>query len=97
MMVNNIALGPKLMLLAGLLVNAAPTLRNAANTGPAPASFAITGGPCTATTVLAASGGNCTINVRYTPPNTTTTSARAQITGTGAAATTQTGPTFDGN
>jgi hypothetical protein len=79
-------------------LTAAPTLRNAANTGGAPATFSIQpGGTCISGFVIAAGGGTCTINVRYTPTNTTQATARARVAGTGAAASPITGPTFNGN
>jgi hypothetical protein len=54
--------------------------------------------PCTATTVLAASGGSCTIGVQYNPNGSTlSSSAHVVLTDSGAAATTQNGASFNAN
>jgi hypothetical protein len=54
--------------------------------------------PCTATTVLAASGGSCTIGVQYDPNGSALTStAHVVLTDSGAAAKTQNGANFNAN
>jgi hypothetical protein len=83
---------------SALTVTATPTVTKSAG----PGTFSIQpGGTCISGASVAASGGTCTINVRYVPPaapNTlTTATAHVTLTDTGAAATTQNGPNFQGN
>jgi hypothetical protein len=74
-----------------ITLNAVPTVNQTAGTG----TFSVTGGTCTATTVLNP-GQSCTVNVRYVPTTTATSTAHVQITGTGFASPLN-GPNFNGN
>jgi len=65
--------------------------------GAAGGTFSIvSGGTCTATTVLNV-GTTCTINVQYAPSGTTTATANVTVTGTGLATATQTSTNFTAN
>jgi hypothetical protein len=73
-------------------LNAVPTVIKTAG----PGTFSVTGGTCTASTVLNP-GQSCTVNVQYAPGGSTTTStAHVQITGTGFVSPLS-GPNFNGN
>ncbi len=77
-----------------LTMTAAPTI---AKVGTAGGTFTITGGTCTAATVVAV-GGNCTIIVQYAPgASTATATAHVIITGSDMPTATMTGANFTAN
>ena len=78
---------------APLTLTAAPTI---VVTTAGAGSFSITGGTCVNGAIINP-GSNCTINVRYTPTGTATSTAHVSLANTGASANPFNGPNFNAN